>query len=506
MANSQSTRLSLYVLDGELDEAYSLACWRRWQPQVIVVLNPKPGWITQIHEACPGAIIIPRNHRLSEQHSEMHADPEGTGIRHARELHEYRLQVAGGVPAGQVVLIALNEPDANPAHFDGQAVQHIVRYTVARFREHARLGDRGGGPDFGVTWPYYGQWSAYEEIHRAARETNCVVTFHRYWRADLGLDHEWVQWAGEWPPTSWGDVQQIIVEGGDDGLLANRKGGPSGWQDVPGLDEAGYMGQLMTFDGRVRARPNILGACIFGWGKQAPWETYDTAPLGMRLAGYAEVARMAKEPGLPARIAQWQSIVAPAAAEHGLDQRVVNAVIELESGGDARAINRGTLATGLMQVLPAESPAWRGQVVNRPSSQELLDPATNVRWGCSILAAAVRSGAGSMAWGLCYYYGAASGPDSAAGREYLGAFRTAWNRLYPGQVTPLDVVAPAEPLPEHEPDGPAGFLAQKVRWWVEEAARQEEHGELTRCRAIMHSLIRTDIGLMYRLERKLAEG
>ena len=51
-------------------------------------------------------------------------------------------------------------------------------------------------------------------------------------------------------------------------------------------------------------------------------------------------------------------------------------------------------------------------------------------------------------------------------------------------------------LPEDEPDTDVGTLAEKARWWLEEALRQEESGVLGWSATLKRSLVR----LMYRLE------
>lgn len=60
-----------------------------------------------------------------------------------------------------------------------------------------------------------------------------------------------------------------------------------------------------------------------------------------------------------------------------------------------------------------------------------------------------------------------------------------------------------EPLPEDEPYATANILAQKVRWWVEESVRCAETGNASSAQAILTSLVRPTIGLLYRLESAL---
>jgi hypothetical protein len=284
------TLLSLYDIGGTWDAAVDSSIVARWQPPISVIMNPNPERVARFHALCPQALIELRDQPLSEQHDDMHRDPVATGIRHARELHALRLRVAPGIPAEQVLLPGVNEPDANPAHFNGQAVQHINTYTVARFDEGARLGDRHSGPAFGVTWPFYAQWAPYAPIRAAALGGHHVITCHRYWRADLGLYHEYAQWAGELG--DWDDVPIFIEECGDDGLLMNRHNdAPSGWHDV---DPAGhvYCQQLFEFDRLLRQQhPNVIGAAPFCYGTSHPWESYNVQPIANQIADHAEQER-----------------------------------------------------------------------------------------------------------------------------------------------------------------------------------------------------------------------
>lgn len=71
------------------------------------------------------------------------------------------------------------------------------------------------------------------------------------------------------------------------------------------------------------------------------------------------------------------------ALENWLDPWFVAGVIMVESGGDPDAFNEASMATGLMQVMPREyGPPFQ----NRPTIEKLKDPATNLSWGCQILA------------------------------------------------------------------------------------------------------------------------
>ncbi len=70
------------------------------------------------------------------------------------------------------------------------------------------------------------------------------------------------------------------------------------------------------------------------------------------------------------------------------------------------------------------------------------------------------------------------------------------------------VFAPAqrEGLPTDETATDAATLAQKCRFWVEEAIRQRNAGDAAYADRIMYSLVKLNNGLMYRLEKVLHDS
>lgn len=141
------------------------------------------------------------------------------------------------------------------------------------------------------------------------------------------------------------------------------------------------------------------------------------------LAPYAAALTAIREP------------VQQCAGEHGLDPVDVAAVVLLESGGDADAVNEYSGATGLMQVMPSDAwkwvpaekeelrakyKAWFGW---RPTSDELKAPDVNLEWGCKILAGYVERAGGDMKRALYYYSGGDTWPSVAHYEE------TYWQRF-----------------------------------------------------------------------------
>lgn len=111
----------------------------------------------------------------------------------------------------------------------------------------------------------------------------------------------------------------------------------------------------------------------------------------------------------PESIRQWCGLIEQAAQQHGLEPGLIAAVMLQESGGDAQAYSHSG-AVGLLQVMPRDglaasficasgSPCF----ANRPSMDELFDPAFNIDYGARMLAGLAER-RGSLRDGL-YAYG-----------------------------------------------------------------------------------------------------
>jgi len=86
----------------------------------------------------------------------------------------------------------------------------------------------------------------------------------------------------------------------------------------------------------------------------------------------AEASPLAGEAHAPAIPEAFRELVTSAAAKHGVDARVVNAVIQVESAYRSRAVSRKG-ARGLMQVMPATGRQY--------GALDLFDPKVNVDAG-----------------------------------------------------------------------------------------------------------------------------
>jgi hypothetical protein len=93
----------------------------------------------------------------------------------------------------------------------------------------------------------------------------------------------------------------------------------------------------------------------------------------------------------PSRILQWCQWITSYADKHSLPADLIAAIIWQESGGDPKAYSRSG-AVGLMQVMPSDGLAASFMCINgpcfkdRPTTDQLLDPEFNIKYGSKMLA------------------------------------------------------------------------------------------------------------------------
>jgi soluble lytic murein transglycosylase-like protein len=95
----------------------------------------------------------------------------------------------------------------------------------------------------------------------------------------------------------------------------------------------------------------------------------------------------------------YDALIARYAAEYGVPLPLAHAVVQKESGYNAKATGRGTV--GLMQIKPATA---RG-IGYTGSTAGLYDPATNLKWGMKYLGGAYELGGGDICGTALRYQG-----------------------------------------------------------------------------------------------------
>ncbi len=113
-----------------------------------------------------------------------------------------------------------------------------------------------------------------------------------------------------------------------------------------------------------------------------------------------------------ADIRQWSVYIGLFAAEYGVDPDLIAAVIEEESHGKQDVISAAG-AVGLMGVMPS-GPGLE----SRPSTEALLVPAVNLRWGVAILTDVIHQSGGDIYAALAAYNGGWEYVDLAITQQY----------------------------------------------------------------------------------------
>jgi len=123
----------------------------------------------------------------------------------------------------------------------------------------------------------------------------------------------------------------------------------------------------------------LVGAKAFD-----PHRTYVPAP----------VPRAPSQASRPKAASRWSPLIDQVAAEHGMDARLLHAIVTVESAYDPRARSHAG-ALGLMQVIPATG--------KRFGANDLFDPLQNLRAGTAYLAWLKRRFGGDLTLMLAAY-------------------------------------------------------------------------------------------------------
>jgi soluble lytic murein transglycosylase-like protein len=155
-----------------------------------------------------------------------------------------------------------------------------------------------------------------------------------------------------------------------------------------------------------------VGACV-----SEPGSTHlaaATAPGGALVERDAAPDYAATDPAAEsAGNGRYDALIAHYAAENGVPLPLAHAVIEKESGYNARATGSGTV--GLMQIKPATA---RGIGYDGPTDA-LYEPATNLEWGMKYLGGAYKLGGGdTCGTALRYQGGHRATKETAMTRRY----------------------------------------------------------------------------------------
>lgn len=309
--------------------------FKRQQPAVFKIMDGGPNDYAWANANLPGTVIIARDWALSEQHSDMLADPTGTGQRHAREWdgHAKRL----GLDRARTLILGINEPRV----WEAGVPEALRLYTIALCDEAARLGLRVGAMQLSVGWPNNTgpdtppDWSPWHGVEEAIHRGHHALVLHEYW-ADSGPAENWGWWAGRSLKCPW-QVPIVIGECGvdmyvkDGSVPHNRRG----WQGR--MHSTRYAQELADYTGRMSADPRFQGCCVFASDFAShEWYSFDVEPAYQAILVTPVPTPAPVETHLPhipnAKPTPSPEVEAPP-QNAIIDPRVAQAILQVESGG-----------------------------------------------------------------------------------------------------------------------------------------------------------------------------
>lgn len=271
---------------------------RRLQPPSIKLVAgdvPDVQWISDTHQAAPQALLVLRSHAMSEQKSDMAADPVGTGKRHAAEWagHVERLRNEAKrrnlpfPPMEQLCVLGINEPEV------WTHLQATVDYTVAFLDSCKKLGMTAGALNLSVGWPANNgkdtppDWTPYEPVHAAIIRGRHYLFLHEY-HDIAGPSEMWGWWCGRYLQCPWPDVRIIIGEYGidryvkDGGIHIDRRG----WQGW--ISKEQYAAQIAEYHEALLRDKRIHSVQPYTLDFSKPWDSFDLFDVSPHLLRYAD--------------------------------------------------------------------------------------------------------------------------------------------------------------------------------------------------------------------------
>ena len=304
---------------------------------------------------CTDALIVARDHPLSEQHADMWHDPEGTGKRHADEWLDKLASGRYHLPIERTRFLGLNEPDATNG--DRAAID---LYTATFLRRLAAHGLKGGAFNFSTGHPRtvdgtgntQADYSVFERSHQAIVEGDHIAVLHIYGTAAHPCVPGHYDRLRNCP---WQDVQWIVGECGIDEHVIG--GGPHDGYQVP------YAGQLNNYVGWLDALimgvndPRIHSWMPFTYDFSHPWSTFNVQPIRDAMEGYQwQHAIASPTPAPPVEIhlpiietgdpvqpdSRWEDAIAFVLRWEGGYQNVANDSGNWTGGAVGVGVNKGT--------------------------------------------------------------------------------------------------------------------------------------------------------------------
>jgi hypothetical protein len=268
------TRMGIHLIGNREGDLYYA---ERLRPAAIKIVDPDPTVVRRMLNAIdPNGVVILRDHPLSEQKSDMAADPVGTGKRHAldwiQKLTSGRFAEFNGDK--RIVVVGINEPDVHNA--DEEAI--VFQYTKIFLETLTAAGVRGLALNLSVGWPRNNGsdtppvWDTFLPLENIILKGNHFLCTHEYWLPNP--QDKW-GWYGNRISKCPMSVPVIIGECAYTRQLAANQPQPWGW--IGNMSAPAYAEQLMWYHDNVD--PNVFAILPFTSGfASSEWASKDIMP------------------------------------------------------------------------------------------------------------------------------------------------------------------------------------------------------------------------------------
>jgi hypothetical protein len=262
----------------------------------VKILNPDGHHCRRVWEVAPDAMLVLRNHAISEQKTELLADPEGTARRHVDFWDKWVTEQGLDNYINQIVFEGINEA----AIWEDGVLDALVRYSVELLDYSLVTGLEFVVLQMNTGWPTnYGikdgppDWRPFEPVRLALLKYGGYLGLHEYWDKRGPDSDDWGWNPGRFTqlPVSWKPIPILITECGYDEAV-NAPAGTKNHGYIGRIPAGDYCDHLARYDRKVVASGWDIRACfVFTHDWDEPWGTFDTRPILDWLVGHAQSIR-----------------------------------------------------------------------------------------------------------------------------------------------------------------------------------------------------------------------
>jgi hypothetical protein len=262
----------------------------------VKILNPDGHHCRRVWEVAPQAMILLRNHSISEQKSELLADPEGLANDHVVFWSNWLRDQGMWSEVDQLVFEGINEA----AIWEEGVLDALVKYSVQLLKAAADFDISMCVLQMNTGWPTnYGvkdappDWKPFEPVRQALLTYGGYLGLHEYWDSRGPNSSDWGWNPGRFTqlPVEWKPIPILITECGYDEAV-NAPPGTRNHGYIGKMPTETYCAQLGAYDQAVIDSGWDIRACfVFTHDWDEPWGTFDTRPITDWMVGHSQRMR-----------------------------------------------------------------------------------------------------------------------------------------------------------------------------------------------------------------------